>query len=69
MIKSEYLSDQKGVGRYGNCVSCGKFYYEDPKMVRMTFIRDDSTRGYEICLCDECRKLLHLTCFRRMSAD
>lgn len=27
-------------------------------MIRLTFIRDDSSRGHEICLCDECRKLL-----------
>lgn len=58
MIHFEYLSDQEGTGRYGNCASCGKFYNEDPKMIRLTFIRDDSPRGHEICLCNECRKLL-----------
>lgn len=58
MIHFEYLSDQEGAGRYGNCASCGKFYNEDPKMIRLTFIRDDSSRGHEICLCDECRELL-----------
>lgn len=61
MIKNEYLVDQKGAGKYGNCASCGKFYNEDPKMIRLTFIREDSTRGSEICLCDECRKLLYHT--------
>jgi len=61
MIKKEYLVDQKRAGKYGNCASCGKPNNKDPKMIRLTFIREDSTREIEFCLCDECRKLLYHT--------
>ena len=61
MIKSEYLADQKGSGKFGTCASCGKDSHEDQRMIRLMFRNDRSTQGVQICLCDECRKLLYYT--------
>ena len=56
-IDIEYLTDQIGVMRYGNCIACGKSSSEDRNMRWVTFgkNRQSMTR---IALCENCSKKL-----------
>lgn len=57
MIQLQYLVDLGNTGRSESCYACGRLFDDDPKMVRVQFIRQDKINSF--CLCDKCRQELY----------
>jgi len=60
MITNVYVQDLPGqeLKLWCSCISCGKSYEQDHKMIQLTF-KSDSGTGTVINLCDKCRKELY----------
>ena len=55
-IEIVYLTEQKGVEKYGNCIACKKSSKDDRDMIRILF--GDKGNCISVCICSECRKKL-----------